>query len=181
GLSILSKPGDTVFEVLAFLAFLSLLCCAVIGLCMLVYFPIADSLALKNLQDIEDRRRIIEEYNDTLSLIANQSPLDEVSGRNSVASAKQGSISAEVLKFFLLKLKNWLPGTLGLYSDSPFSKRDRLNDDGYESDSSDESLEMKLTSKIPFSVRRYEKRTSLQKKCTENEMVSHENWVTVRS
>lgn len=93
GLSILSKPGDTVFEVLAFLAFLSLLCCAVIGVCMLVYFPIADSLALKNLQDIEDRRRIIEEYNDTLSLIANRSPLDEVSGRNSVASAKQGSIS----------------------------------------------------------------------------------------
>ncbi|GJT73026.1 hypothetical protein Tco_1032312 [Tanacetum coccineum] len=98
GLSILSKPGDTVFEVLAFMAFLSLLCCAVIGACMLVYFPIADSLALKNLQDIEDRRRIIEEYNDTLSLIANQSPLDEVSGRNSVASAKQGSISFRTME-----------------------------------------------------------------------------------
>lgn len=55
---------------------------------MLVYYPIADSLELKNLQDIEDRRRIIEEYNDTLSLIANQSP---VSG--GADSGKQGSIS----------------------------------------------------------------------------------------
>ncbi|XP_024992366.1 uncharacterized protein LOC112526334 [Cynara cardunculus var. scolymus] len=101
GLSVLSKPGETVFEVLAFLAFLSLLCCAGLGVCMLVYLPIADSLALKNLQDIEDRRRIIEEYNDTLSLIANQSPLDEFitsSGRNSVASAKQGSISFRTME-----------------------------------------------------------------------------------
>ncbi|KAK9065885.1 hypothetical protein SSX86_015287 [Deinandra increscens subsp. villosa] len=72
GLSVLSKPGETVFEVLAFLAFLSLLCCAALGVCMFVYFPIADSLALKTLQDIEDRRRIIEEHNDTLSLITDQ-------------------------------------------------------------------------------------------------------------
>lgn len=65
---------------------------------------------------------------------------------------------------------------------SPLSVLDaELNDNGYESDSSDGSVEMKLASKIPFSVRRYEKKTSLQKKCTENEMVSQENWVTVRS
>jgi len=64
---------------------------------------------------------------------------------------------------------------------SPLSVLDaELNDNGYESDSSDGSVEMKLASKIPFSVRRYEKRTSLQK-CTQNEMVSQENWVTVRS
>ncbi|GJX26401.1 hypothetical protein Tco_0232697, partial [Tanacetum coccineum] len=77
GRRILSLPGDTVFEVLAFMAFLSLLCCAVI-----------------------DKRieKSIEEYNDTLSLIANQSPLDEVSGRNSVASAKQGSISFRTME-----------------------------------------------------------------------------------
>lgn len=92
GLSVLSKPGDAVFEVLAFLAFLSLLCCAGLGVCMLVYLPIADSLALKNLQDIEDRRRIIEEYNDTLTLIANRSPLDDdFSGNDNLG--KQGSIS----------------------------------------------------------------------------------------
>ncbi|KAJ0800926.1 hypothetical protein HanRHA438_Chr03g0115481 [Helianthus annuus] len=89
-LSVFSNPGETVFEVLAFLAFLSLLCCSGIGVCMLVYFPIADSLALKTLQDLEDRRRIIEEHNDTLSLIANQSPLDD---RDRDNLGKQGSIS----------------------------------------------------------------------------------------
>lgn len=90
GLSNLSHPGETVFEVLAFLAFLSLLCCSGLGVCMLVYFPIADSLALKTLQDLEDRRRIIEEHNDTLSLIANQGPLDDHGHDN---LEKQGSIS----------------------------------------------------------------------------------------
>ncbi|KAL8222789.1 hypothetical protein R6Q57_020188 [Mikania cordata] len=97
GLSVLSKPGETVFEVLAFLAFLSLLCCAGLGVFMLVYFPIADSLALKTLQDIEDRRRIIEEHNDTLSLIANQRPLDDehsvITGHDHDNLFKQGSIS----------------------------------------------------------------------------------------
>lgn len=67
---------------------------------------------------------------------------------------------------------------------SPLSVLDAgLGDDGYESEDSDESVDMKLASKIPFSVRRYEKRGSSQKQCTENEMVSQsqENWVTVRS
>ncbi|KAK1414679.1 hypothetical protein QVD17_30429 [Tagetes erecta] len=94
GLSVLFKPGDVVFEVVAFLAFLSLLCCAGVGICILVYFPIADSLALKNLQDMEATRSIIEEHNDTLSLIANCVPHDdymENSGENS--STKQGSAS----------------------------------------------------------------------------------------
>ncbi|XP_076960070.1 uncharacterized protein LOC143636327 [Bidens hawaiensis] len=90
GLSVLSHPGETVFEVLAFLAFLSLLCCSALGVCMLVYFPIADSLALKTLQDLEDRRRIIEEHNDTLSLIASQT-LDDNDHDNNLG--KQGSIS----------------------------------------------------------------------------------------
>ncbi|XP_071729825.1 uncharacterized protein [Rutidosis leptorrhynchoides] len=98
GLSILLKPGDTLFEVIAFVAFLSLLSCAGLGICMLVYFPIADSLALKKLQDDEDRRRIIEEYNDTQSLIVNQGPLDNISGRNSIASLKQGSISFRTME-----------------------------------------------------------------------------------
>lgn len=80
GLSVLFKPGDAVFEVLAFLAFLSLLCCSGVGICVLVYFPIADSLALKNLLDIREH--------DTCSLIANRGPLDELAG-----STKRGSIS----------------------------------------------------------------------------------------
>ncbi|KAI3715657.1 hypothetical protein L6452_22643 [Arctium lappa] len=97
GLSVLFKPGDTVFEVLAFLAFLSLLCCAGVAICMLVYFPIADSLALKNLQDMEATRRIIVEHNDTLSLIANRS-LDDFSGGNSIGSTKRGSISFRTME-----------------------------------------------------------------------------------
>ncbi|KAF5786528.1 hypothetical protein HanXRQr2_Chr10g0442001 [Helianthus annuus] len=99
GLSVLFTPGDAVFEVVAFLAFLSLLCCVGVGICVLVYFPIADSLALKNLQDMEATRRIIGEHNDTLSLIANHVPLDDFtasSGRNS--STKCGSISFRAME-----------------------------------------------------------------------------------
>ncbi|KAL4588449.1 hypothetical protein LXL04_001339 [Taraxacum kok-saghyz] len=79
GLSVLFKPGDAVFEVLAFLAFLSLLSCSGVGICVLVYFPIADSLALSNL-DIGEH--------DTRSLIGNRDPIDDYAG-----SAKVGSIS----------------------------------------------------------------------------------------
>ncbi|KAI7731522.1 hypothetical protein M8C21_014786 [Ambrosia artemisiifolia] len=65
----------------------------------LCYYPLLstiflDSLALKNLQDLEATRRIIGEHNDTLSLIANHGPIDDfttTSGRNS--STKRGSIS----------------------------------------------------------------------------------------
>ncbi|KAF2293930.1 hypothetical protein GH714_005760 [Hevea brasiliensis] len=97
GLSVLSKPEDFLFEALAFAAFLALLSCAGVCIFMIVYFPIADSLALGNLQDLEARRRIIDEHNDIISLIANQSHLEESSrlspGRNSDASTKRGSIS----------------------------------------------------------------------------------------
>ncbi|XP_076887645.1 uncharacterized protein LOC143537858 [Bidens hawaiensis] len=72
GLSVLFSPGGAVFEVVAFLAFLSLLCCVGVGICILVYFPIADSLALNGLQDLEVARRIVDEHNETLSLIANR-------------------------------------------------------------------------------------------------------------
>ncbi|KAL4580781.1 hypothetical protein LXL04_016983 [Taraxacum kok-saghyz] len=60
---------------------------------------------------------------------------------------------------------------------SPLSVFD-VGDEEYESD---ESEEMKVASKIPFSVRHYEKKTSSQRQCTENEMLSQENWVTVRN
>ncbi|KDP42467.1 hypothetical protein JCGZ_00264 [Jatropha curcas] len=97
GLSVLSKPEHFLFEALAFSAFLALLCCASVCICMLVYCPVADSLALANLQDLEARRRLFDEHNDTISLIANQSHLEESSrvspGRNSDASTKRGSIS----------------------------------------------------------------------------------------
>ncbi|MFS7967711.1 putative mitogen-activated protein kinase kinase kinase STE-STE11 family [Helianthus anomalus] len=65
---------------------------------------------------------------------------------------------------------------------SPMSVLDiGLDDDSYESEESDGLVETKLASKIPFSVRRYEKRGSSRKQCTENETASQENWVTVRS
>ncbi|KAK4605400.1 hypothetical protein RGQ29_013456 [Quercus rubra] len=98
GLSVLVKPDQILFQVLVLLAFLALFCCAGVCICMLVYYPVADSLALGNLQDIEARRRVDDDHNDTISLIANQSHLEEESGRispsrNSDASTKRGSIS----------------------------------------------------------------------------------------
>ncbi|KAK1402429.1 Plant organelle RNA recognition domain-containing protein [Heracleum sosnowskyi] len=92
GLSVLSKPENVWFELLSFLAFLSLFCCAGLGVCILVYLPIADSLALRNVQDMEARSG--DDQHDTVSLITNQSSLEEISaGRNSGTSAKRGSIS----------------------------------------------------------------------------------------
>lgn len=97
GLSVLSKPEHFLFEALVLLAFLSLVSCAGVCICMLVYYPVADSLALGNLQDIEARRRVDEDPNDSISLIANQSHLEEsgriTPSRNSDASTKRGSIS----------------------------------------------------------------------------------------
>ncbi|KAL3627831.1 hypothetical protein CASFOL_028246 [Castilleja foliolosa] len=91
GLSVLTDPGRVLFDVIVFLAFLSLLCCVGVGICMLVYLPIADSLSLRSLQrDMEARRGSID---DTVSLITNQSPVEE-SQRGSIsfrAMEKDGS------------------------------------------------------------------------------------------
>ncbi|KAL3843646.1 hypothetical protein ACJIZ3_001049 [Penstemon smallii] len=89
GLSVLSKPEEIVFGAISFLAFLSLLCCVGVGICLLVYLPIADSLSLRSLQrDIEAS----DEYNDTFSLIVNQIPLEE-SPVSSPGQNSGGSIS----------------------------------------------------------------------------------------
>ncbi|XP_022748714.1 uncharacterized protein LOC111298216 [Durio zibethinus] len=98
GLSVLSKPEQFLFEALAFSAFLVLLCCAGVCICVLVYCPVRDCLALGNLHDLEARRRVVfADQNDTVSLIANQSHLEGSFGispeRNSDASTKRGSIS----------------------------------------------------------------------------------------
>ncbi|XVF45952.1 hypothetical protein PTKIN_Ptkin02bG0249200 [Pterospermum kingtungense] len=98
GLSVLSKPEQFLFEALAFSAFLVLLCCAGVCICILVYCPVADCLALGNLHDFEARRRVVfDDQNDTVSLINNQSHLEGTVGispeRNSDASTKRGSIS----------------------------------------------------------------------------------------
>ncbi|KAK6143783.1 hypothetical protein DH2020_024131 [Rehmannia glutinosa] len=96
GLSVLSKPENAVFDAIVFLSFLSLICCVGVGICILVYFPIADSLALRSSQiDIEARTGDV--CNDTISLIANQGPVEgSIVGspvRNSNASENSGSIS----------------------------------------------------------------------------------------
>lgn len=107
GLSVLSEPENFMFEALVFLAFLALVCCSGLCMCTLVYRPIADCLALGNLQDMEARtRRFNDEHNDTVSLIANQShPEDNVEenarpspGRYSDESTKRGSISFRTME-----------------------------------------------------------------------------------
>ena len=103
GLSGLFRPEEFLFQALVLLAFLALLCCAGVCICMLVYYPVADSLALGNLQDMEAARRRVDDdlLNDTISLIANQSHLEESGrispSRNSDASTKRGSISFRTL------------------------------------------------------------------------------------
>ncbi|KAK4424440.1 hypothetical protein Salat_1637400 [Sesamum alatum] len=92
GLSVLSRPEKVVFDAIVFLAFLSLLCCACVGICMLVYLPIADSLALRNLHK-DTEATTGDECNDSASLIANQSPVEGSPARNSSASTNRGSIS----------------------------------------------------------------------------------------
>ncbi|CAK9165390.1 unnamed protein product [Ilex paraguariensis] len=98
GLSVLSGPDTILFEVFAFSAFLSFLCCAGVGICMLVYWPVADSLALRNLQKDREARRSSEEHNDTASLIANQSALEESMEGSPTASTKRGSISFRAME-----------------------------------------------------------------------------------
>ncbi|XP_074320987.1 uncharacterized protein LOC141657602 [Silene latifolia] len=98
GLSVLTRPQHFLFEVLVFCGFLVLLSCIVVGILILVYLPVANSLALnldRGLRDLEAGGRGSlyasgEDITDSSSLIAdNQSHL----GRDSDASTKGGSIS----------------------------------------------------------------------------------------
>ncbi|GFP95076.1 hypothetical protein PHJA_001652000 [Phtheirospermum japonicum] len=80
GLSVLVRPENAAFDGIVFLAFLSFLCCAFVGICILVYLPITDSLVLGT--------------DDTVSLIAAN---DDSPGRNSSDSEnRRGSISFRV-------------------------------------------------------------------------------------
>lgn len=107
GFSVLPSPGNLVFEAIVFLAFLMLLFCTVVGICMLVYFPVADSLALRDIGHIEIEGMPYDDYYyDGASLIANQS--HQETGRNSDASAKRGSIS------FRTMIKDESPQTQGM-------------------------------------------------------------------
>ncbi|XP_022854251.1 uncharacterized protein LOC111375630 [Olea europaea var. sylvestris] len=68
GLSVLSEPENLLFDAIAFLAFLSLLFCVGVGICMLVYLPVVDSLAVRSHQS-DAEARCSDEYNDSISLI----------------------------------------------------------------------------------------------------------------
>ncbi|KAG0491263.1 hypothetical protein HPP92_004661 [Vanilla planifolia] len=95
GFSVLPPVGNLVYEVLVFFAFLMLLLCNMMGICMLVYLPVADSLALRvidrNTNGIDDLP-FDDYYYDGVSLIENRSA-EDAERRNSDASTKRGSIS----------------------------------------------------------------------------------------
>ncbi|KAE8692604.1 ras-related protein RABD1-like isoform 1 [Hibiscus syriacus] len=98
GLSVLSKPGQFLFEALSFSAFLVMLCCVGVCIVILVYCPVVDCQALGNLNDLEARRSVVlNDHNDTASLIVNQGHLegsDAMSPKQGFnASTKRRSIS----------------------------------------------------------------------------------------
>ncbi|PKA54578.1 hypothetical protein AXF42_Ash000413 [Apostasia shenzhenica] len=94
GFSVLPHVGNLAYEALIFLAFLMLLFCTMVGICMLVYFPVSDSLALRDIAcnnvDIVDMP-YDDYYSEGASLILNQSHQD--TERNSDTSTKRGSVS----------------------------------------------------------------------------------------
>lgn len=53
GFSVLPRPGGLAYEAIAFLAFVMMLFCTMVGIVMLVYFPIADTLALGEPEHVE--------------------------------------------------------------------------------------------------------------------------------
>lgn len=96
GLTVRTQPEYLPFQALAFVGFVSFFCCIGLGIFMLVFMPVRDSLALKKSseRDIEARRRLSDEQNDTVSLIANLGgSMVSSPGRNSATSTKRGSIS----------------------------------------------------------------------------------------
>ncbi|CAL9158680.1 unnamed protein product [Musa hybrid cultivar] len=73
-------------------AFLVMLFCTVIGILVLVYFPVADLMALRKLEEREVEGMPYDDYfNDSASLVANQSRHD--TRRSSDVSTMRGSIS----------------------------------------------------------------------------------------
>ncbi|KAL5223366.1 hypothetical protein ABZP36_028079 [Zizania latifolia] len=93
GFSVLPQPGDVAFEVIIFLSFLVMLSCTTVGVLMLVYYPVADSLALQEIghREISEMVPFDDYYCEGASLVANQS-FREIE-RNSDTSTKPGSIS----------------------------------------------------------------------------------------
>lgn len=116
GFSLLSTPGRPVFESLVFLGFLALIACATVGVGVLVYLPVSDSLAVKWIcRTRENNRRhqqshmipmesfsrtlsgFVSDNDDDASIAATESLLEGAMttsvGRDSDSSTKVGSIS----------------------------------------------------------------------------------------
>jgi hypothetical protein len=93
GFSVLPKPGGLAFEGIIFLSFMMVLSCTTVGILLLVYCPVADSLALPDIghREIAELMPYDDYYCEGSSLVGNQS-LREIE-RNSDTSTKQGSIS----------------------------------------------------------------------------------------
>lgn len=92
GFSVLPEPGRLAYESIVFLAFIVLLCFTSVSICMLVYFPVADSLVLRDASRIELERMPYDDYySEGVSLSAN--PSYDVGRSSDDASTKPGSIS----------------------------------------------------------------------------------------
>ncbi|CAH8357918.1 unnamed protein product [Eruca vesicaria subsp. sativa] len=90
-LSVLTKADKIVFEALSFLAFLSLFCLSVVSICLLVYFPVSDSMALRGLRDMDedDRRTVMEERSGALLLAPQTEDSLSLRGRRDSRSSSQ--------------------------------------------------------------------------------------------
>lgn len=97
--SIFLRPDSLAFEAIVFLAFFMMFSCAIVSIWMLVYRPLADSLALRDLGHVEIQDVPYDDYyQDGASLVASQNHLESGShfdtGRSSDSSSiKRGSIS----------------------------------------------------------------------------------------
>ncbi|KAL0693621.1 hypothetical protein Bca4012_060801 [Brassica carinata] len=89
-LSVLTKAEKIVFEALSFLAFFSLFCLSVVSICLLVYFPVSDSMALRGLRDVdEDDRTVTEERSGALLLGPQTDDSLSLRGRRDSRSSSQ--------------------------------------------------------------------------------------------
>lgn len=89
-LSVLTKVDTVLFEALSFLAFSSLFCLSVVSICLLVYFPISDSMALRGLRDVdEDDRTVAEERSGALLLGPQTDDSLSLRGRRDSRSSSQ--------------------------------------------------------------------------------------------
>lgn len=118
GFSVLSIPGRLAFEAPVFLGFIALLFCAAVGIWVLVYLPVSDSLVLNGISGLRQTRNHqysnmipLESFSRTLSgfvsdndenssFVASQSLLEGAVtsiGRDSDSSTKGSSISFRTL------------------------------------------------------------------------------------